>query len=110
VDIKVSRDDQGGKAEELSIKKILRHDKKIYENYKAKLCFKITDCFKGYNTYYLESLAEIMANKSKMSYKDMKSWDKDLILKKKDMEYMGYPVLDDVLGGKDEKKKQNKKI
>ncbi|MGE4571124.1 MAG: hypothetical protein AB7E09_00030 [Candidatus Izemoplasmatales bacterium] len=105
VDIKVSRDDLGGKAEEMTIKKILRHDKKIYENYKVKLCFKIIDCYRGYNTYYLESLAEIMANKSKMTYKDMKSWGKDLILKKKDMEYMGYSVLDDVLGGSNEKKK-----
>jgi hypothetical protein len=105
VDIKVSRDDQGGKAEELSIKKILRHDKSIYENYKVKLCFSILDCYKGYNTYYLESLAEVKAQQSTMNYNDMRSWDKDMILKRKDMEYMGYPVLDDVLGGKNAKKK-----
>jgi len=97
VDIKVSRDDQGGKAEELTIKKILRHDKSIFENYKVKLCFSIVDCYKGYNTYYLESIAEIMAQKSKINFNDMRTWDKDLILKRKDMEYMGYTVLEDIL-------------
>lgn len=105
VDMKVSRDDQGGKAEELTIKNILRHDKKIYENYKVKLCFKLVDCYKGYNTYYLESIAEIMAQKSNMSFNDMKTWSKDMILKRADIEYMDYPVLNDILGAKNEKKK-----
>ncbi len=43
VDIKVSRNDQDGSADEMSLKKILKHDKKIFENYTTRLCFKIID-------------------------------------------------------------------
>jgi hypothetical protein len=105
-DINVYRDDRGGKAEEISLKNILRHDKQIFSNYKIKLCFKIKDCYIGYNTSYIEALAEILANRSNMSIKDVRSWNMDLTMRKDDMEYMGYGVYKDMLEKSISKKKK----
>lgn len=105
-DANVYRDDRGGKAEEISLSSLLKHDKKILENYKVKLCFTIKDCYWGYNTSYIEAIAEIMANKSNITLNQVRDWSKDMIMRKEDMEYMSYNVLDDVIGDKNGKKKK----
>ncbi len=94
VDLKVARSDYSTSAEQLTLKKILSYDKAIHEDYYVKLCFHIEDCYKGYNTEFLSALAEIKARKSDSNWRDVMTWDTDLILKKKHIEYMAYPILD----------------
>ncbi len=111
VDLKVSRSDQSFSAEEMSLKTILSYDKKIYENYTVKLCFTIKDLYEGYNTEYMEAIAELKAKASKLKWGEVMTWDPDLIMKKKHMEYIGYRILDDIAGidrKKLEKKNQQK--
>ena len=95
VDLKVSRSDYSRmKPEQMTLKKLLAYDKAIQEDYYVKLCFHIRDCYFGYNTEYLSSLAEIKARKSKTNWNEAMTWDKDLIMKKKHLLYMAYPILD----------------
>ncbi|PKK94542.1 MAG: hypothetical protein CVV60_05885, partial [Tenericutes bacterium HGW-Tenericutes-5] len=111
VDLKVSRSDQSFSAEEMTLKTILSYDKKIYENYTVKLCFTIKDLYEGYNTEYMEAIAELKAKASKLKWGEVMTWDPDLIMKKKHMEYIGYRILDDIAGidrKKLEKKKEQK--
>ncbi len=96
VDIKVSRNDGDLSAEEMSVKKILNYDKPIFENYKVKLVFHIKDFYFGYNTHYINSVAELKAKKTNIQFNEVMTWDKDMILKKKHIEYMAYNILDDI--------------
>ena len=98
VDLKISRSDIPGSAEEMSLKKILSYDKKIFENYTVKLCFHIKDLYEGYNTEYMEAIAELKARQSKLKWGGVMKWDPDLIMKKKHMEYIGYKIMDDLAG------------
>lgn len=98
LDIKVSRtDDYRINTQQMSLKKILRYDKPIYENYTTRVCFHITDCFGRFNTRYLEYLAEALARKSKIDFNDLKNWSMDLKMNKQDVINMGYKSLDQVL-------------
>ena len=98
VDIKVSRSELQLLATEMTIKKILAYDKPIFENYMVRLCFLIKDAYVGYNSHYLEAIAEMKANKSNIQYQDVPEWDPDLILKHKQIHFMEYPVLDKTVG------------
>ncbi|XMB71445.1 hypothetical protein RJI07_04830 [Mycoplasmatota bacterium WC30] len=98
VDIKISRSEISGLAPEMTVKKILKYDKAINENYTVKLCFRLIDNYFGYNTHYIESVAESKAAKTTEQFQDVMSWDPDLILKRKHIEYMGYKVLDNIVG------------
>lgn len=107
VDVKVSRSDEDNHADQMSLKRLLNHDKKIYENYMAKLCFKKIDMYRGYNTYYIENIGEINANKKDTSWNDVKSWNPDLILRLEHILYMNYKIFKDMIGvDKDGKKKK----
>jgi hypothetical protein len=109
VDLKVSRNDQDGLAEQMTLKKILKHDKKIFENYTTKLCFRKIDMYRGYNTHYIENIAEINANRSAMTFNDIMTWDNDLTLKVKHINYMKYDLFEKIIErGNDEKKKYKK--
>lgn len=110
VDMKIARSEESGMAEELSLKQVLSYDKPIYENYCIKLCFKMTDVYGGYNTHYLEAIAEILANRSKMQFQDVPNWDPDLVLKKHHIEFMNYPVLNEMAGIKKDNKKPKKGV
>lgn len=96
VDLRLSRNEHDSSAEEMTIKRILSYDKPIFENYKVKLCFHIKDFYFGYNTHYINSIAELKAKKTNVQFKDVLTWDKDLILKRKHIEYMAYSILDDI--------------
>ena len=98
VDMKIARSEESGMAEEMTLKQVLSYDKPIYENYCIKLCFRMTDVYGGYNTHYLEAIAEILANKTTMQFQDVPNWDPDLILKKHQIEFMNYPVLNEMAG------------
>lgn len=103
VDMIVSRSEQASQVSELSLREVLSYDKPIRINYLIKLCFPITQCYGGYNTHYLEALAEILARKSKERWQDIPSWDPDMTLKFKNIEHMNYPVLNEIAGIKPKK-------
>ncbi|MFA5006254.1 MAG: hypothetical protein WC509_02115 [Candidatus Izemoplasmatales bacterium] len=103
VDMIVSRSEQASSVNELSLREALAYDKPIRINYLIKLCFPITQCYGGYNTHYLEALAEILARKSKERWQDIPSWDPDMTLKMKNIEHMNYPVLNEIAGIKPKK-------
>ena len=97
VDLRVSRSDSATTAKEMSIKEVLKYDKPIFENYMIKLCFQIKDTYFGINSHYIESIGEMKARKSKIEFKNTMSWDPDLVLKKKHIVYMEYPVMDKII-------------
>lgn len=96
-DVKISMTDTPTLADEISLSKIFRYDKPIRESYTIKFCFKLIDFYFGYNTHYIESIAEDMAKKSNIQLHQVMKWDPDLILKKKHVIYMDYPVLDSMM-------------
>ena len=108
VDMKIARSEESGLAAEMTVKQLLSYDKPIYENYCVKLCFKMKEVYGGYNTHYLEAIAEILANKSTMQFQDVPNWDPDLVLKKHQIEFMNYPVLNEMAGIKKDNKSNKK--
>jgi hypothetical protein len=112
MDLKVSRTDDGTKAEQMTIRQLLRYDKPIFENYSVKLCFPIKDCYGWFNSHYLEAIAETLASKTKIQFQDVPAWNPDLIMTKKHAAFMNYPVLNEMLDIKPPpkgKQKQNPK-
>jgi len=113
-DIKVSRTDTPTLATQMTTKQIMNYDKQIFESYTVKLCFTIYDCYWGYNTGYLESVAEEKASKSTMNFPDLMNWNSSLVMTRKDIKNMKYDSFDRIVGidrSKDKKKggKQNGK-
>lgn len=99
VDVRVARSsDAQILAQEVSVRQLLQVDKPIQVNYMVKLCFTIHDCWWGYNTRYIESIAEMKAKQNPVSLNSLPRWDSDLTLKMSHIGHMRYRVLDKIAG------------
>ncbi len=105
VDLKVSRTEESGQANTMTVRQLLNIEKPIFVNYNVRLCFRIKETIGNYNTHFLEAAAEYLAAKNKgPMINDLPSWSLDLIMRRKDVVYMNYPVLNTIFGVKKEER------
>jgi hypothetical protein len=105
VDMKVAKTEESGEAMTLTVRQLLNYEKPIFVNYNVRLCIRIKEAIGNYNTHYLEAAAEYLAAKNKgPMINELPSWPLDLIMRRKDVVYMNYPVLNTIFGVKKEER------